>query len=119
MNKTELIAALADKADVSKKADEPAPEKVEKVAPKKADKANTKKADKAVKSTKAPVKEDAAVDYSTIELQYAGKAIPISDIISRAKEACGNKPGKLDIYVKPEENRVYYVFDGNVGSFEI
>ncbi len=91
----------------TKKADEPVAdikeEKIEKAAP--------KKANKAVK--------DAAADYSTIELQYAGKAIPMSDIVSRAKEACGNKAGKLDIYVKPEENRVYYVCDGNVGSFEI
>ncbi len=80
----------------------------------------TKKADEAVKSSKTPVKEDvAAADYSTIEIQYAGKAIPMSDIVSRAKEACGNKAGKLDIYVKPEENRVYYVCDGNVGSFGI
>ena len=115
--------AVKEASVVEKKADTPAPEikeeKVEKVAPKKkADKA-TKKADKAVKSSKTPVKEDAAVDYSTIELQYAGKAIPMSDIVSRAKEACGKKAGKLDIYIKTEESRVYYVCDGNVGSFEI
>ena len=53
----------------------------------------------------------------TAELQYSGKAIPISDIIDRAKEACGN--GDVNIYIKPEENRVYFVSDGEVGSFEI
>ena len=54
----------------------------------------------------------------TAELQYSGKAIPISEIYSRAKEACGND-SDINIYIKPEENRVYYVSDGNVGSFEI
>ena len=53
----------------------------------------------------------------TTELQYAGKAVPLSDIIDRAKEACGN--GAVNIYIKPEENRVYYVSGDNVGSFEI
>ena len=53
----------------------------------------------------------------TAELQYSGKAIPISDIIDRAKEACGN--GDVNIYIKPEENRVYFVSVGEVGSFEI
>ncbi len=110
-------AAPATKKDkAAKKADVPAPdmkeEKIEKAALKKANKTATKKADKAVKDTNA-------ADYSTIELQYAGKAIPMSDIISRAKAACGKKAGKLDIYVKTEDSRVYYVCDGNVGSFEI
>ncbi len=54
-----------------------------------------------------------------IEFQYAGKAIPYTDIVERARKACKNKDGKLDIYVKPEENRVYYVCDGDAGSFEI
>ena len=53
----------------------------------------------------------------TAELQYSGKAIPISDIIDRAKEACGN--GDVNIYIKPEENRVYYVSGDTIGSFEI
>ena len=51
-----------------------------------------------------------------IELQYAGKAVSLSEIIDKAKEACGDK---ADLYIKPEENRVYFVSDGEVGSFEI
>ena len=54
----------------------------------------------------------------TAELQYSGKAIPISDIIDRAKEACGND-SYIKIYIKPEENRVYYVSGDTIGSFEI
>ena len=53
----------------------------------------------------------------TAEIQYSGKAIPISDIIDRAKEACGN--GDVNIYIKPEENRVYFVSGDSTGSFEI
>ncbi len=53
-----------------------------------------------------------------IELQYAGKAISHSEIIARAKEATGGK-NNINIYVKPEENRVYYVSGNSVGSFEI
>ncbi len=53
------------------------------------------------------------------ELQYAGKSISYTEIVSRAKEACGGKAGKLNIYVKPEENRVYFVSGDSSGSFEI
>ena len=51
-----------------------------------------------------------------IELQYAGKAVSLSEIIDKAKEACGDK---ADLYIKPEENRVYYVSGDTIGSFEI
>ena len=54
----------------------------------------------------------------TAELQYSGKAIPISEIYSRAKEACGND-SDINIYIKPEEDRVYYVSGDTIGSFEI
>ena len=66
------------------------------------------------KQSKAPKNTELTI---TTELQYAGKAIPISNIIDRAKEACGN--GDVNIYIKPEENRVYYVSGDVIGSFEI
>ena len=88
----------------------------------------SKESDKPVKSTKAKkvmpkdlaVKKKVSADPNhtiTAELQYSGKAIPISDIIDRAKEACGN--GDVNIYIKPEESRVYYVSGDVIGSFEI
>ncbi|HAG70362.1 MAG TPA: hypothetical protein DCL38_10390 [Lachnospiraceae bacterium] len=61
----------------------------------------------------------AGADNISIELQYMGKAIPYADIINRAREAAGKSRGGLNIYIKPEENRVYYVAGKNVGSFEI
>ena len=85
---------------------------------------------KAVKSSKTSVKAEkpapkkaaklASKDQDvSIELQYAGKAIPYTDIIDKAKEISGNKGSDLKIYIKPEENRVYYVSGDSVGSFEI
>ncbi len=62
-------------------------------------------------------KEESKEAYSTIELQFAGKAIPYQDIVEKARELSGEKD--VMIYIKPEENRVYYV-DGDIsGSFEI
>jgi transcriptional regulator with XRE-family HTH domain len=95
----------------------------------KPDSVNANGSDKPVKSTKATkvmpkdpaVKKKVPADPKhtiTAELQYSGKAIPISEIYSRAKEACGND-SDIKIYIKPEENRVYFVSGDSAGSFEI
>ncbi len=53
-----------------------------------------------------------------IELQYLGKAIKTEDLIASVKKYVkGNK--EINIYIKPEENRAYYVCGADVGSFEI
>ena len=83
-----------------------------KVTPKKKEAVVEKAAPK--KQSKVPKNIEPTI---TTELQYAGKAIPLSDIIDRAKEACVN--GDVNIYIKPEENRVYYVSGDVIGSFEI
>ena len=81
----------------------------------------TEKAALAKKSTdgktEAPSKKFTEPTFN-IEFQYAGKAIPYDEIVKRAKEATGGKDN-INIYVKPEENRVYYVAESDVGSFEI
>ena len=88
-----------------------------------------KGSDKPVKSTKATkvmpkdpaVKKKVPADPKhtiTSELQYSGKAMPISEIYARAREVCGND-SDIKIYIKPEENRVYYVSGDSSGSFEI
>ena len=87
-----------------------------KSAPSKASEKNTKSAPK--KETKSATSKKATEPTINIELQYAGKAITHSEIIARAKEATGGK-NNINIYVKPEENRVYYVSGNSVGSFEI
>ena len=87
--------------------------------------ADVKPAPKTEKKAEAPKKEPAVKQQEAqtakinIELQYAGKAIPYADIVEKAKAAVGKKSADLNIYIKPEENRVYYVAGSNVGSFEI
>jgi hypothetical protein len=56
-----------------------------------------------------------------IELQYGDKAVTDDQLISKAKKAYGGKDIKsLDIYVKPEESKAYYVVNGDVtGSVEL
>ena len=88
-----------------------------------------KGSDEPVKSTKArkvmpkdpAVKKKVSADPKhtiTAELQYSGKAMPISEIYARAREVCGND-SDIKIYIKQEENRVYYVYGDSAGSFEI
>lgn len=62
-----------------------------------------------------------------ISLQFAGKSYSMEDIQKMADEVWrtglekGKEPYKsLELYVKPEENTVYYVFNGEImGSFSI
>ena len=63
----------------------------------------------------------AAKVNTKIELQFADKAINEEQLVSLAKEAYGKKDIKnLDIYVKPEENKAYYVVNNDVtGSFDL
>ena len=63
----------------------------------------------------------AAKVNAKIELQYGDKAITDDQLISKAKKAYGGKDIKsLDIYVKPEESKAYYVVNGAVtGSLEL
>lgn len=57
---------------------------------------------------------------SNIILEFQGNQIPVKDIIDMAKKSwkdTGNKVSDLTdmrLYVKPEENAVYYVFNDSV-----
>ena len=54
-------------------------------------------------------------------LQYAGKEVSCKDMMDAAKAAwTGAAMKDVTFYVKPEENRVYFVVNGEeAGSFEI
>ena len=56
-----------------------------------------------------------------IELQFGDKALNEEQLVSMAKKAYGKKDIKnLDIYVKPEEGKAYYVVNNDItGSFDI
>ncbi len=63
---------------------------------------------------------------STFYVEYYGKQVEEAALIKTAKEIWKNSGKKatdlksLNLYVKPEENTVYYVFnDDESGSFAI
>ncbi len=105
--------APAKKAAASKKAAAPKKAAAKKPAEKKA--AAPKKA--AEKKTAA--KKTAASEK--VYVQYRGSEITSADLIAKAKKDSGVKsPKTVNVYVKPEENKVYYVVDdNNVGSFDL
>ncbi len=56
-----------------------------------------------------------------VELQFGDKAINQDQLVAMAKDAYGKKDIKnLDIYVKPEEGKAYYVVNNDItGSFDL
>lgn len=66
---------------------------------------------------------------STYNVEFAGNQIESKEVIARAKKVwvdSGNKNRKvkdlktMDLYLKPEENAVYYVFnEEESGSFPL
>ncbi len=126
---TEEVKAEAKKPAVKKAtkavAKKPA---VKKAEPKKAEvKAEEKKpaAKKAVKkaeekkpAAKKATKEAAPAVKTNIVLQYADKNVTFDTLVENAQNVClydmGKKASdikKLDLYVKPEENTVYFVLN--------
>ena len=78
----------------------------------------------------APVKKETTVKEATkvsVNLQFAGKEYKAEDFEKMAKDVWQYDLGKkvadlksVDLYVKPEENKVYYVMNGDVtGDFDI
>ena len=71
----------------------------------------------------APAKKRTAAKKPTVNavLQYAGKELSVDALAETAKSAwTGDAIKELTLYIKPEENRVYCVVNGEeAGSFEI
>lgn len=75
---------------------------------------------RAPRAKKSEIKE-------SVSIQYAGKDITAASLIEKAKEIWTKDLGKkeadlktVNVYVKTEENRAYYVMnETEVGSFEI
>ena len=131
-------AAAAKPVAKAVAATKPAEAKVEekKVEAKKAEEKKAVPAKKAAAPKKetakkaAPAKKEATVKAATkvsVNLQFAGKEYKAEDFEKMAKDVwqydLGNKAADLksvDLYVKPEENKVYYVMNGDVtGDFDI
>ena len=117
--KAEVKKETAKKAP-AKKAE---PAKKETVKKETAKKAPAKKA--ATTAKKAPAKK--AEVKANISVQFDGKEYKAEDLIKIAKDVWKYDLGKkaadfksLELYVKPEESRAYYVINGETtGSFAI
>ena len=89
-------------------------------------KKETVKAKAAVKESTGTAAKKAEVK-NTLYIQYAGKSMSEEDLIKSAKDIwkydLKRKAGELEsieLYVKPEENKVYYVMNEDVkGCFDI
>ena len=124
--KTEEVKKEEVKKAVAKKpvAKKPAAEKA--VAEKKAP---AKKAEKAVAEKKAPAKKAAkkAAAKANVFVQFAGKSFSQDELVKIAQDVWQydmNKKAEdfktVDIYVKPEENKAYFVVNGETsGSFDL
>ena len=115
--KTEEKAKAEVKTEIKPQTKEKVEAKVEKAAADTVEKI-TKKAVKgagAAKTVKKAAKKDIKIKAF---VEYYGKQVEEKDIIARVKKAwtrSGKKVGdikEMDLYIKPEENAVYYVING-------
>ena len=80
---------------------------------------------KAAAAKKTPAKKEAL--KAVVNLQFAGKSYTDDDLLKIAKDVWkydlkqkASDFKSVELYVKPEENRAYYVINGEVtGSFAI
>lgn len=123
-------AAPAVKAEPAKKveAKKPAAKKpaAKKAAPKvAAKKAAPKAAAKKPAAKKAPAKKAAAPKAAAktedvIVLQLGGAEWNVADVKAKVLAAAGKKTAKkVEIYVKPEDGKAYFVVDGKGGAVEL
>ena len=67
------------------------------------------------------VEEVAAAPAATTEIfvEYNGVQVSGEEIVRLVKGSYGKDVTDLKIYVKPEDNRAYYVADGEAGSVRV
>jgi hypothetical protein len=91
-----------------------------KAAPAKKAAAKKTTATKTTAKKAAPAKKATAKTSETVHLQVFQYDITTEAIKAKVVEAVGKKSVKeLNIYVKPEEGKVYYTADGEQGSVEL
>lgn len=81
---------------------------------------------KKVSADKATTKKDASSYKVSVVLQYAGKDVAYDELVQNAKnkfqyDMGGNVDAikEISLYVKPEENKVYFVIDGTEGDYDL
>lgn len=74
-----------------------------------------------VKAEKTPVKKTVAKKTSeNVYIQHNGKEVSVADLLEKAKKLSEVKsPKDVNLYVKPDDNAVYYVVDDKSGKIEL
>lgn len=125
--KTETAKVEAVKAEEAVETVTAADTKVEEVAApaKAAAKKTTKKAATKKTTTKKAAKKEEAAEVAApaatteIFVEYNGVQVSGEEIVRLVKGSYGKDVTDLKIYVKPEDNRAYYVADGEAGSVRV
>lgn len=80
-----------------------------------------KKADAPAVEEKKPVeKKTTAKKTASVNVFFQYQGTESAELIEKAKELSGVKsPKSVNLYIKPEENMVYYVVDDIAGGFEL
>lgn len=70
---------------------------------------------------KAPAKRTPAKKtVENVYIQHNGNEYPVNELIEKAKVLSEVKsPKKVDLYVKPDDNAVYYVVDDKNGKIDM
>ena len=109
----EVKEAVTAAPAAEKKAAEKKPAEKKTAAKKPAAKKTASKTTAAAKKTASAKKA-----VANVYVQYLGAELTTEAIVAKAVADSGiSSAKKIDVYVKPEENKVYYVIDGKEGSF--
>ncbi len=115
---TKAVKAAETVAEEAKEVKKPAAKKTtaKKTAAKAAPKADEAKAEK-----KPAAKKTTAKTAASVYIQLDGAEVTSDALVEKAKAHSGVKSAKkIDVYVRPEINMVYYVIDGETfGNFEL
>ncbi len=79
------------------------------------------------KAADTKTKKEAATEAKTsVVLQYAGKDLSYDELVQNAKnvfqyDMAGDPASakEISLFVKPEENKVYFIIDGTEGSYDL
>lgn len=72
------------------------------------------------KVTKTPAKKSTVKTSENVYIQYYGNEVSVAELLETAKKLSGVKaPKNVNLYVKLEDNAVYYVVDDEKGKIDL
>jgi len=72
------------------------------------------------KTEKTSAKKTTVKKSENVYIQHNGKEVSVSELLDTAKKLSEVKsPKDVNLYVKPDDNAVYYVVDGKSGKIDL